>query len=211
MVFDGSTLLIKPKVQIYKIPPMTTNRGHKAAAWGLETPGPCWEGRLRILAQNEEVHLMLEDMNTGQLFAEVVINSFPSPCIEPVLDSSRYFAINIKDPTTGRTAWIGLGFQERNDSFDFNASLQDHYRWFKQERQIQNDIDKAKSHPEEKLDLGFKDGQSLTIKVGKKIGEDGQPVPNVGSGRRGNNIGSSDVGDGITLLPPPPPGGTRRK
>ena len=149
---------------------------------------------------------MLEDTSTSQLFAEVIIDCFPSPCIEPVIDSSRYFALNIKDPNTGRTAWIGMGFQERNDSFDFNASLQDHYRWFKQERQIQQDMDKAKSDPKEKLNLGFKEGESLTIKVGKKIGADGQPVGNTGSSR----AKKGGAGGGI-LLPPPPPGGSRRK
>eukprot|EP00122_Pirum_gemmata_P012494 Pgem_evm1s11616 len=63
----------------------------------------------------------------GEVFAETHIDSFPSPSIETVSDSSRYFVLKIQDPNTGRHAFIGMGFQERSDSFDFNASLQDHY------------------------------------------------------------------------------------
>jgi len=43
------------------------------------------------------------------------------PSVEAVLDSSRYFVVRIEDD--GRKAYIGLGFAERSDSFDFSESM----------------------------------------------------------------------------------------
>ena len=38
--------------------------------------------------------------------------------------------------TTGRHAFIGLGFADRGDSFDFNVALQDHFKWVALETQF---------------------------------------------------------------------------
>ena len=64
----------------------------------------------------------MEDKNSGQLFAEAPITEFPTKSIEPVSDSSRYFVLKIENQ--GRSAFIGVGFADRSDSFDFNVALQ---------------------------------------------------------------------------------------
>ena len=43
------------------------------------------------------------------------------PSVEAVLDSSRYFVVRVEDE--GKRAYIGMGFAERADSFDFSTYL----------------------------------------------------------------------------------------
>lgn len=63
----------------------------------------------------------------------------------------------------GRSAFLGLGFGDRSDSFDLNVALQDHFKWVKN----QEAIELEKSEPKKELDLGFKEGE--TIKINMKI------------------------------------------
>jgi hypothetical protein len=64
---------------------------------------------------------------------------------------------------SGRTAFIGVGFSDRSDSFDLNVALQDHFKWVKKEEEIE----KEKETPKPELDLRFKEGE--TIKINMKI------------------------------------------
>lgn len=64
---------------------------------------------------------------------------------------------------TGRTAFIGVGFSDRSDSFDLNVALQDHFKWLKKSEEIE----KEKEDPKPELDLRFKEGE--TIKINMKI------------------------------------------
>jgi adaptin ear-binding coat-associated protein 1/2 len=43
------------------------------------------------------------------------------PPVEAVLDSSRYFVVRLEEG--GKKAFIGMGFAERTDSFDFSTSV----------------------------------------------------------------------------------------
>lgn len=48
--------------------------------------------------------------------------------IEPTRDSSRYFAIRIRDPASKRVIPFGVGFRERSTAFDFQAAIMDRIR-----------------------------------------------------------------------------------
>ncbi|KAM9813683.1 adaptin ear-binding coat-associated protein 2 [Neosynchiropus ocellatus] len=180
-----STLCIKSEALVYRIPPRASNRGYRAADWKLDEP--TWSGRMKITAKGKVAFIKLEDKNTGELFAQAPVEQYPGCAVEAVTDSSRYFVIRIEDGN-GRHAFIGLGFADRGDSFDFNVALQDHFKRVKQEGELAKQEAFQSSAP--KLDLGFKEGQTIKISIGnlkKKDAAGSKPRPAVGG-----------------LLPPPP-------
>uniref|UniRef100_A0A672T5D7 Adaptin ear-binding coat-associated protein 1 n=1 Tax=Sinocyclocheilus grahami TaxID=75366 RepID=A0A672T5D7_SINGR len=142
-----SILCVKPDVNVYRIPPRASNRGYRAADWKLDTPD--WTGRMRITAKGKVAYIKLEDKVSGELFAQAPVNEYPGIAMETVSDSSRYFVLRIQDDN-GRSAFIGVGFGDRGDAFDFNVALQDHFKWVKQENEIKSS-QAADSGP--KLDL----------------------------------------------------------
>ncbi|XP_029593544.1 adaptin ear-binding coat-associated protein 1 [Salmo trutta] len=182
-----SILCVKPDVNVYRIPPRASNRGVRAADWKLDAPD--WTGRMRVTARGKVAFIKLEDKISGELFAQAPVDEYPGIAIETVSDSSRYFVLRIQDES-GRSAFIGIGFGDRGDSFDFNVALQDHFKWVKQELEISKQSQTPDSTP--KLDLGFKEGQTITL--------------NIGQGRKRDKSRPQSAG-GFGLLPPPPGGG----
>ncbi|KAF4520912.1 hypothetical protein B566_EDAN014416 [Ephemera danica] len=186
-----SVLLVKSEVFVFKIPPRTTNRGYRAADWNLAEPE--WTGRMKLVCKGSDCTLKLEDKNTGELFAKCPIEQYPGIAVEAVTDSSRYFVLRIQDDN-GRSAFIGIGFTDRSDSFDLNVALQDHFKRLKNDEEIE----KEKEEPKQQLDLKFKEGE--TIKINMKITKkDGGEVTSRPKSRPA-------VGSGIL---PPPPGGVK--
>lgn len=135
---------------------------------------------------------MLEDNNTGELFAQAPLNNEnPEVSVEPVTDSSRYFAIRVDDGR-GHHAILGLGFRERSDAFDFNVALQDHVKQVTSGAQGDGGV-AATSAPA--LDLSLKQGETLKINIGG-LGRGGG-----GASKREAAMGASS---GLGALPPPP-------
>ncbi|XP_076451779.1 adaptin ear-binding coat-associated protein 1-like [Babylonia areolata] len=197
-----SVLCVKNEVFVYRIPPRPSNRGYRASEWKLDAPD--WTGRLRVVAVNKELFIKLEDKSTGELFAQCPVDMYPGIAVEAVMDSSRYFVLQIKDPS-GRSAFIGIGFADRSDSFDLNVALQDHFKWIKQEQEAEKAATELTSGP--KLDLGFKAGQTITLNLGNKKGDAGgarsKPKPRA----MGGMLPPPPGGSGGIKLPPPSTGG----
>jgi len=184
-------LLVKPDVFVYKIPPRTSNRGYRASDWKLDEPD--WTGRLRVIAKGQECIIKLEDKSSGELFAQCPVDKYPGVSVEAVSDSSRYFVIKIMSET-GRSAFIGIGFADRGDSFDLNVALQDHFKIIEKEKEAQQTSEDAGP----KLDLKFKEGETIKVNlnISKKTSTSRPKV-------------KSTAGIGGILLPPPPSASSR--
>uniref|UniRef100_A0A087XZG0 Adaptin ear-binding coat-associated protein 1 n=1 Tax=Poecilia formosa TaxID=48698 RepID=A0A087XZG0_POEFO len=183
-----SILCVKPEVNVYRIPPRASNRAvSRAADWKLDAPD--WTGRMRVTARGKVAYVKLEDKVSGELFAQAPVEEYPGITVETVSDSSRYFVLRIQDDNEGRSAFIGIGFGDRGDAFDFNVALQDHFKWVKQENEFKKQAQAPDSTP--KLDLGFKEGQTITLNIGQSKKKDRSRPQSSG---------------GLGFLPPPPGG-----
>ena len=140
-------LLVKPDVQVYRIPPRITNRAYRfvillillyyifilasfrflrASDWTLDNPD--WACRLRLVSKGTECIIKLDEKSSGQFFGQCPIDKYPGPAIETVSDSSRYFVLKLVNEQSRKTAFVGIGFVDRSDSFDLNVALQDHFK-----------------------------------------------------------------------------------
>ncbi|ONK70744.1 uncharacterized protein A4U43_C04F1080 [Asparagus officinalis] len=146
--------------------------------------------------------IRLEDPNSGDLFAACfVLPGQRESSVETVLDSSRYFVLKIEDGT-GKHAFVGLGFGERNEAFDFNVALSDHEKHVRREGEGEGgeegeDGGKIDIHPA--VNHRLKEGETIRINVKSK--------PTAGTGMlsaAGLSAGGSGAKKPGLLLSPPP-------
>ncbi|XWS76237.1 hypothetical protein CRYUN_Cryun01aG0158100 [Craigia yunnanensis] len=197
------TLLVVREVFVYKIPPRSTSGGYKCGDW-LQSD-KIWSGRLRVVSCKDRCEIRLEDPNSAELFAACFI--YPGQresSVEPALDSSRYFVLKIEDGN-GKHAFIGLGFNERNEAFDFNVALSDHEKYVRRENEKETGETSASDshidiHPA--VNHRLKEGETIRINV--------KPKPTSGTGMlsaAGLPGGLSGSGKPKTLGLAPPPSG----
>mmetsp|Transcript_7251 Transcript_7251/g.10786 ORF Transcript_7251/g.10786 Transcript_7251/m.10786 type:complete len:302 (+) Transcript_7251:97-1002(+) len=175
------TLCQLPSVHVFRIPTLNTAVGYRAADWPKD---PVWSGKLKITAKGRNcVIYLLDDQNN--VFAKCPYND---NAVEKVKDSGRYFVLKIINDA-GRHAFIGIAFNERNDAFDFNVSLQEHKNECERE-----DRAAAGELPSELpvQDRSIKQGEKIKVKIG-----------NIGGSKREGKKVSNSTG----VLAPPPAGG----
>ncbi|KAJ3379350.1 hypothetical protein HDU84_006730 [Entophlyctis sp. JEL0112] len=200
-----SVLLVIRECSAYRIPPRTAAKGYRAADWDVNAF--LWKGRLRIIARGSKADcfINLEDATSGELFA-----ACPYPpdgsTVEPVLDSSRYFVLTLVDPGSGRKAYIGLGFVERSDAFDFNVALQDHAKRLKNAGKTPN-VQANASSPS--IDFSLKDDQKFSIHIGgvgkKKTASSASSSMSSISGLSEFALPPPPASSSPFIPPPPPP------
>eukprot|EP00898_Chlorokybus_atmophyticus_P006259 jgi/Chlat1/6634/Chrsp482S06112 len=191
-----STLFVCREVHVYRIPPRASSGGYKVAEWLASSK--IWSGRLRVLSAGEKCIIRLEDSNTSELFAECpILSGQRDRVVESATDSSRYFVLRIQDPS-GRHAFIGIGFNERNEAFDFNVALSDHDKYLQREKDAPAELSKPITEDAPPVpaisELKLKEGQtiSINVKTGKPSG--------------GGFLSKATAGKAMPLAPPPPPG-----
>eukprot|EP00956_Cyclotella_meneghiniana_P021547 scaffold39334_cov67-Cyclotella_meneghiniana.AAC.11 len=216
-------LLKVDELFVYRIPPMKTSEGHRAELWNLAKPlmtcslnvnrkddSLC----INIMAERPKANAPHGAMETYS-FAQSIIHanlSKPGNQLEhwvvPVVDSSRYFALRIQDPNTGREAFIGIGFRERLDATNFRMSMEDYVGSLKREMKAKEMHDQYEQQVEGKASaegggaaleqlgpsqFSLKEGEKIHIAIKNK------------SPRKRQSNGSSGTGF-VGLRPPPPPG-----
>ncbi|KAG6552203.1 hypothetical protein Mapa_006051 [Marchantia paleacea] len=197
------TLLVVREVSVYKIPLRSSSGGYKCAEW-LQSD-KIWTGRLKVLSLKDKCEVRLEDSNTGELFAACpVLPGKRDVTVESVTDSSRYFVLRIDDGR-GKHAFIGLGFAERNEAFDFNVALSDHEKYAK--RDLEKDEESlhqdSRNASTPALDLRLKEGETIRINV-KTLKQ-----PASGSGMLSGTPVQAPVPKSMKGALAPPPGGGR--
>jgi hypothetical protein len=216
------TLCTIKRVFAFRIPPRSSSQGHRAGDWDKT---PVWKGRMRIIEKNDKASILLEHEDKPGLFAACPVHSDPNkpPSFEGVLDSSRYFVLRLEDGK-GNYAYIGIGFNTRDEAFEFKVSLRDFTKSVNDEIVAKEE---AKTAP--KMDFSLKEpirlGGNIDNRKAKKAvaveepeeededDEESTKKKKKKGKKKSKQTEQDDSGDPFSLAPPPAPtkGRTRRK
>jgi len=156
---------------VFKLPPRPTSGGWRGGDWRDEV----WQGTVKVVERGQATLVLLVDRTSGDIFAVCPIKD---GAVDRCVDSSRYFVLRIEN-ANGRHMFIGVAFNERNDSFDFNTSLEDARR----ERE-------AAKEPVEKLpglptkDYSIKQGEKIRVNIKNMGGYGGESTSERRSGSK---------------------------
>ncbi len=188
------TLALFKQVHVYKLPPRPSATGWMCQQWG-GNDAHLWSGRLRVAAHDTTCTIHLEQPD-GTLFAQATLdNDKPDVSVEPVADSSRYFVLRVSDGQ--RHAFLGIGFAERGEAFDFSCTLADHVKTIRREAESERLAAESEASPPPDRSLKA----NVTIAIPGRVAEGERPTPAAG--------GSAPVA--MLLAPPPPSGGGGRR
>lgn len=240
-------LLSIDEVFVYRIPPMRSADGHRAEDWNLAKPlATCSlvvtrrddDLRIDIMAERPKPRAPSGATET-YLFARSQMSVVPSDpgrgiehWIVPAVDSSRYFALRIRNAGTGREAFVGVGFRERVDATNFRMGVEDYVSSLRREEKaaaLHEKFERSLSVGERRDAVAREGGggdvadevveeklpppkSSLCLKEGEKIrihintGKGGANAPP--RKQHSPNVKKGTAGLKGLKKPPPPPGAT---
>ncbi|KAL3848779.1 hypothetical protein ACJIZ3_010661 [Penstemon smallii] len=197
-----------PECYVYMIPPRKTAASYRADEWNVNKWA--WEGTLKVVSKGEECIIKLEDKKTGELYARAFLRDGEPHPVEAVIDSSRYFVLRVEENIGGRLrhAFIGLGFRERTEAYDFQAALHDHMKYLNKKKTAEEMEQQYQNTSS--VDYSLKEGETLVLQLKNKGGGGGgikskffeQGLNNLSLEDKSKN-GETTIG---IKLPPPPPG-----
>ena len=114
-------------------------------------------------------------------------------------DSSRYFVLRIENQ--GRHAFIGLGFAERNEAFDFNVALQDHKKYLRHKAESAAAAKSLASKPD--VDFTLKGPIKVALHVPGAAGKEKRASAAGGDDDSSSSDGGDDASAFAFLAPPP--------
>ncbi len=166
---------------IFKLPPRTSASGWRGADWREEL----WVGTCKVVDRRDQTAVMLlhktsnptttstnaallpPTATTSNIFA--ICLALEPGAVDRCIDSSRYFVLRVES-SLGDRKYIGLAFNDRNDAFDFNASLED----AKRERQLETtslSSPTSSTSPTatsiSNIDYSLKEGQKIHVNISK--------------------------------------------
>ncbi|OVA09198.1 Adaptin ear-binding coat-associated protein 1 NECAP-1 [Macleaya cordata] len=190
---------------VYLIPPRKSAASYRADEWNVNKWA--WEGTLKIISKGEECIIKLEDKTTGELYAQAFLRNGELHPVESVIDSSRYFVLRVEENIGGRVrhAFIGIGFRERTEAYDFQAALHDHMKYLNKKKtaeEMEQQYQKTAS-----VDYSLKEGETIVLQLKNK---GGSSVKSRFFEQGLNNLSLEDKTTKkepsmICLKPPPPP------
>ncbi|KAL1189807.1 hypothetical protein V5N11_036285 [Cardamine amara subsp. amara] len=195
-----------PECYVYLIPPRKTAASYRADEWDVNKWA--WEGALKVVSKGEECIIKLVDKTSGELYAQAFLREGEPHPVEAVIDSSRYFVLRVEEMIGGRVrhAFIGLGFRERTEAYDFQAALHDHMKYLNKKKtaeEMEQHFQNTSS-----VDYSLKEGETIVIQLKNRSDKD---IKSKVVEKSLSNLSLEDKGKSIeaipSIIPPPPPPG----
>jgi hypothetical protein len=169
---------------VFKLPPRQTAGGWRGADWDQEV----WQGTLKVVERGDLTVVLLVNKADGAIFAVCPVKD---GAVDRCVDSSRYFVLRVEN-AKGNHIFIGLAFNERNDAFDFNVSLEDARREKEAEKEAEENPVTLDTGPAK--DYSIKSGEKIHIAVSKVAGAGGDRPSRRGSSGAGAGRGGAKGG-----------------
>uniref|UniRef100_A0A7N0VMM5 NECAP PHear domain-containing protein n=1 Tax=Kalanchoe fedtschenkoi TaxID=63787 RepID=A0A7N0VMM5_KALFE len=194
-----------PECYVYLIPPRKSAASYRADEWNVNKW--TWEGTLKVISKREECTIRLEDRTTGELYAQAFLREGELHPVESVIDSSRYFVLRIEENIDGRRrhAFIGIGFRERTEAYDFQAALHDHMKYLNKKKTAE-EMEQHFQQSSSSVDYSLKDGETIVINL-KNKGNSVMKSKSLEKGMRRVSLDetSNKREPALFIQPPPPP------